>query len=510
MTESRLFWRLGSWSVGDRVLAIVLVVTLIGFGTWLWATTRPAISCADGVLDTPESMTTAECEALRAMFEANTDYDTDRFPEYEGYLPRAMRDWPTEPNPCLWTSVQCNDGHLTELHIQDRTQWHPFVIPEEIGELTTLRRLELDVHAMDEPPKELAKLTGLTVLVLRSLVFPIYGKDLAAAVSNMPELEELTVGAQVDDQVADDVYAAIVNLPHLTQLSLRPSARRLPDALFRMSQLTSLEIIGPADATFTEFPERLTELSNLTHLSLAGNRLPTIPAEIAQLTKLTSLDLSHNELDGFPAEVLSLPALRSLNLAGTGLTTLPREIATLSALEKLDVSSNSLSDLPVDLAKLPALSDLSIGENPLGKIPAVVYDVNPVRLDAHSIELTAVRVKPGQLTKLKDLDLSYNYFTDPPSGLSLLPNLDRLNLHFARLKTLPEDFAQLAPLDYLDLSSNQVTDGDALAPFVDTPGYLERLNVRETCLETTNAKVQQLLDDDDVYITFDCPNRDPE
>lgn len=499
MEKSGFFARVRSWFTTNRIIAIVTVAALIGAGTWVYVATRPAISCSDGVLNTPESMTTAECETLRTLFEVNTDYDTDRVPEYKGFLPRAMRDWPTEPNPCLWTSVQCSGGHLTELAIHDRTHYSSFVVPPEIGNLDHLQRLALDANGFGGFPEELKKLTALTSLTVRGN-FWSSGSSLVESIAAMVELESLDIVPTVVRNFPEQLAPVLPQLARLKNLALRAPAE-IPEELFGLAQLTSLQLIGPGvvddtnRASLSELPTRLTELTELTELSIAGNSVSAIPSQLANLTNLTSLDLSHNELTSFPTAVTSLTNLRSLNLAGNGLTSVDPEVGGLTALESLDVSSNALTALPPELAKAPTLVDLALGRNPFGSVPPVVYDINPTRLDLEVVELTEFHIEPGQLSKLSDLNLSGNQLDSPPSGLSQLPSLTRLDLSAISVSELPDDFAQLASLEYLDITRNFFTDGDALLPFTERPGYEERIKVADTCLSSANPKIQKMIAD---------------
>ena len=69
----------------------------------------------------------------------------------------------------------------------------------------------------------------------------------------------------------------------------------------------------------TELPDELWELTRLTTLNLAGNQLTGVPEAISRLTNLTYLRLSENQLTGVPEAISRLTNLTYLGLSGNRL-----------------------------------------------------------------------------------------------------------------------------------------------------------------------------------------------
>jgi hypothetical protein len=135
-------------------------------------------------------------------------------------------------------------------------------------------------------------------------------------------------------------------------------SNKIPDSVFKMTQLTSLTIMGMdcdyGDTTscwmIREIPSQIKYLVNLKSIILNVNGIKKIPPEIRSLKKLTLLDLSDNPGLSDINNLTSLPNLQNLLLYGCNLSKLPSDITKLKKLKVLGLTGNNLSK--AQLAKI--------------------------------------------------------------------------------------------------------------------------------------------------------------
>jgi GTPase SAR1 family protein len=232
-------------------------------------------------------------------------------------------------------------------------------LPQEIGQLSNLTRLDLPYNQLSSLPAEIGQLSNLTELDLRN-----------NKLSSLP--------------------AEIGQLSNLTRLDLRNN------------QLSSL-------------PAEIGQLSSLTTLILSGNQLTSLPAEIGQLFSLSTLILSGNQLISLPAEIGQLFSLSTLILSGNQLTSLPAEIGQLSKLTELGLRDNQLSSLPAEIGQLSKLPWLDLSGNQLTSLPTEIGQLSKLTwLELSGNQLTSLPVEIGQLTNLTTLDVQSNPIKTPP------------------------------------------------------------------------------------------------
>jgi hypothetical protein len=148
-------------------------------------------------------------------------------------------------------------------------------VPPEIGQLTQLQHLNLDVNPLTTLPPEIGQLTQLQVLYLSST-----------------------------------------------------SLRTLPSEI---GQLINLQALYLLDNQLIELPPEIARLTQLQELSLYNNRFTELPPEIGQLTQLHFLDVSHNLLTELPLEIGQLTHLCILEISDNRLQHLPVELGNLLA-----------------------------------------------------------------------------------------------------------------------------------------------------------------------------------
>ena len=185
-------------------------------------------------------------------------------------------------------------------------------IPESIGQLTHLQKLNLSGNRLTSLPESIGQLSHLQELCL-----------LGNRITNLPD--------------------SIGQLTNLQNLDI--SGNRLASLPESIGQLIYLQWLELTENNLTSLPESIGQLVNLDTLELENNQLTKLPESIGQLTNLQELSLSFNKLTNLPKSFDKLINLKALKLENNQLTKLPELIGQLIYLQWLGLSGNRLTDL---------------------------------------------------------------------------------------------------------------------------------------------------------------------
>ena len=273
----------------------------------------------------------------------------------------------------------------------------------------------------------------------------------------------------------------------------------------RIGLTTAIESIERALAS-GDFPG----LKTLVGLGLENNRLSgTIPPELGRLTRLQYLDLSHNRLSGtIPPELGRLTRLQYLDLSHNRLSgTIPPELGRLTCLQYLDLSHNRLSGTitpsrisPQSIEAYDKAYELyeAYESHALGAYRKPVSALS-IEAEAYAPSIEAylglsqlsgpIPLERGQLqlARLQYLDLSHNQLSGrcplpPPQGRDWQGRdwrervpvpLQYLDLSYNQLSGPIPPMGQLARLQYLNLSHNRLSGTITIMPVLSTKKYLD-------------------------------------
>jgi leucine-rich repeat protein SHOC2 len=183
--------------------------------------------------------------------------------------------------------------------------------------------------------------------------------NLPESIGNLTYLTRLNLGFNHLDRVPDSLFK-LINLIELNLSGNRLTI--LPESLGNLTKLIELNVQGNR---LTTMPNSLANLSNLTTLHLGFNGLINIPSDILSFSNLTKLDLGHNQLSNLPDNIGNLTNLIELNLKSNQLNSLPENIGNLDRLIELDLSFNQIASLPASFHRLTRLVELNLAGNPL-------------------------------------------------------------------------------------------------------------------------------------------------
>ncbi|KAH9714631.1 protein kinase domain-containing protein [Citrus sinensis] len=193
---------------------------------------------------------------------------------------------------------------------------------------------------------------------------------------------------------------------------------------------------------------------NISSLNLTG----TIPSQLRNLSSLQSLNLSCNRLSGsIPSAIFTIYTLKYVSFRENQLSgAFSSFIFNKSSLQHLDFSHNTLSgEIPANIcSSLPFLDFLSLQENMLhGGIPSTLSNCTYLQ------KLGEIPREFGNLADLERMSLSENNLQGGiPRELGNLTKLEILQLFRNNLTgAIPRELGNLTGLGVLELSENFLT-----------------------------------------------------
>ncbi|MDO9300285.1 MAG: COR domain-containing protein [Anaerolineales bacterium] len=220
-------------------------------------------------------------------------------------------------------------------------------LPESIGQLTQLKKLDLSWDYKDEKqknqlttlPDSLGQLTQLTELDLSH-------NQLTTLPESLSQLTRLTELAIIGNQI-QEIPKSFVNLLSLSRIYFGTDGgggNPLSSFPSVIRDWKTVKFIGAKNCNINNLPNWIGELTQLTNLYLNGNKLTDLPPSLAQLEHLTELKLDGNPLN---------PALQSAYDAG-----IPEFMAYLRSLKDSE---------PLYEAKLVLVGEGNVGKTTLLK-----------------------------------------------------------------------------------------------------------------------------------------------
>ncbi len=204
-------------------------------------------------------------------------------------------------------------------------------------------------------------------------------------------------------------------------------------------------------------PEEIENLEMLQYFDISQNDVDSISIDADILVHIDTLLLSYNEFVNFPVVVCNYDSLRVLEISLNKLTQIPPEIGQLKLLQTLKLNSNKIKSIPSEIKELKQLRELDISNNPLKMLISEIYSLsNLISLNASNDSLSQISPSIKNL-KLQKLNLSYNQLDSIPADLVNISTLNNIDFSHNKIKSLAFGFSSFFALEVLNLSYNQIT-----------------------------------------------------
>ena len=232
-------------------------------------------------------------------------------------------------------------------------------LPWEVGRLTNLRVLDLDMERYTCPPITVSKRGGKEI----QRYFDSLLRGQQDSRMNLEQFDLVVIPKEV------------LAIHGLAQLVLAHNElEALPASMVEFTRLEALNV--DKNPHLRDLPRTMRHMMSLRAFSMAGNDLKTVPDEIFRLTNLTSLNFSHNKIEGIGNLICNLSQLMHLDLSHNSLWSVPwPAMMQLIYLEKLELQGNPLTFLPSSIADLTNLTHIDLGGTQLKMLPADMIDM---------------------------------------------------------------------------------------------------------------------------------------
>ncbi len=383
---------------------------------------------------------------------------------------KSLKEWANPTNSreqkqiAIERMLACYDKKEETLDLVNLFLTH---LPDCIGELSHLKKLDLSRNQLLNLPNSIESLTQLTVLNLASNRLQCF----PSSITKLKHLDYLDLFHNCLHELSDGVFfprtlsslylgsnqlqkipSSITHLTKLTSLGLNNNQlKELPPFICDLSSLKNLYL---EENALTFLPSSISRLIHLRTLDVGYNQIKELPKSFSNLKNLTKLLANDNQLSTLPKSLSQLKSLKELDLTNNQLSTLPNLIGNLHQLTKLDLANNQLKKLPKSFTKLTWLTHLYLRENQLCSLPASIGNLTSlVEIDLEKNKIATLPNSINKLTKLKKINLRKNRLTKWPV-VDALTSLVELNLDYNQLQSLPVSIGNLLQLTKLFLSHN--------------------------------------------------------
>ncbi|MFW9988081.1 MAG: leucine-rich repeat domain-containing protein [Candidatus Odinarchaeota archaeon] len=322
----------------------------------------------------------------------------------------------------LETRVKYEENNAVDLNLGSIERAH---IPYIIGELKSLKKLNISSSAFESLPESIGNLKNLREIIALD-TYKL--KSLSDSFGELISLEELLI-QHTELASLPENFGNLRNLKSATLSNNKLNV--LPNSFGNLENLALLELWGNE---LTTLPESFGNLRNLKRLTLKRNQLKYLPDNFGTLENLETIELNLNSLLSVPEAFGNLKNLKRLDVSDNQILYLPESIGNLQNLVQLIIKRNKLTTLPNSFGKLENLKEVYLDENQLSSLPDIIGDLN----------------------KLESLYLPNNNLKSLPETLKNMEKLKKLNIDSNDINPIPEFLAEIKTLQNLTYANKDL------------------------------------------------------
>ncbi|WP_247258100.1 leucine-rich repeat domain-containing protein [Pseudomonas moorei] len=204
----------------------------------------------------------------------------------------------------------------------------------------------------------------------KQLVLRCWRREIVA--DDMSDLLQPSYDLSLDTHINGDLPALSADFSHVTMVYLNSESGMTMGVSPFLESFPKLKTLSIRDFHLGNIPDAIFRMGELTSLNLPDCNI-TLTAQsvlnLSEMTQLDFLDLSNNPL-GLAPDVTQMTELASLQLDNCGLTELPAGLLQLKSLDTADLSGNQITRIPTDILELPmeAAETINLRNNPFNEV----------------------------------------------------------------------------------------------------------------------------------------------
>ncbi|CAF1183875.1 unnamed protein product [Rotaria sordida] len=219
------------------------------------------------------------------------------------------------------------------------------------------------------------------------------------------------------------------------------------------NNLKSLKTLILSECALKYIPVAVWNVVSLQTLDLSRNKVGYIVGDIGNLSDIRHLRLSHMDLDTLPPEIGFCDKLETIDLTENPIDNLPETLVECRQLYEFKINYKTFYKL-LDAYMLQLIEEGKIRSE---HIPQVIFELENLRiLDLNNTKINSIS-NEHMLLNLTELYLSNNSFFDIPEAICTIEKLKILDMSHNRIPTIPEYFIKMKQLEIVNFSYNKLT-----------------------------------------------------
>ncbi len=345
------------------------------------------------------------------------------------------------------------EGRIKKVTLYSGDVWFTEV-PKELFKLVDLRTVSFrGVHIDDYAADQIVKYDSLESFYFYSNEDTVQVPDVVFELTSLTSLEIHIDGSKK----IKDLFGSLTKL---TSLNLSTESQQVPPSIFSIPGLTTLNL---SNSAMRSLPPEIRNGKTIERFRLDGCAfLNELPPEIGGMKALRLLIINSSIMTSIPDEMAALDSLSGLHLT-MPLVELAAALGKMEGLDTLTIRSDDFTSISPDFGRAPTLSYLSLEVSghvitlpeELGDITTLKkLIIEPYSIKSQGARLMTIPASLYNLTQLEHLSIIKVGLDSLPHGISALSNLHTLDLEKNGLQYLPDDIGDLDAIESINVMNN--------------------------------------------------------
>jgi Leucine-rich repeat (LRR) protein len=222
-------------------------------------------------------------------------------------------------------------------------------------------------------------------------------------------LQATTYDLSLETRITGNLPTLSADFSHVSLVYLSSESGLTTGVTGFLERFPKLKTLVINDFRLGDIPEAIFRMSDLKSLNLLDCNITLTPQSVlnlAEMARLEFIDLRNNPL-GLAPDISQMTDLATLQLDNCGLSELPAGLMQLKSLETVDLSGNAISQIPADLLELPleVAESISLRGNP--------FSEESLQILLEYFRLTSVDFGVQEVIERAELEVSTSEASEP-------------------------------------------------------------------------------------------------